>query len=315
MVSTFTPNINLEEPARGDDVGTWDTPVNANMSVVDLVEGGIATISLNNSNVTLSAAQFRCKTITFNSTLTGAIAITFPTSFTKSYEIQNLCSGSSAFTVTMVTTAAGGQGASCPFGEIFEVLNDGANIKFKNFGRIGSYMEYAGSSAPAWLNACTVPPYLNCDGTSFSSATYPVLTTILGGTTLPDRRGTVGAALNQGTNRITSGGGGVDGNTIRTVGGVQTNTIAAGNLPALGVSITDSGHTHLNQHVSAQIGNGGTIQFSGSVLVAIGQGSGADPVTTSVTGISATANPGGANSAMTNLPPMTIYGICMIRAG
>jgi hypothetical protein len=26
MASTFTPNIQLEEPARGDDVGTWDTP-------------------------------------------------------------------------------------------------------------------------------------------------------------------------------------------------------------------------------------------------------------------------------------------------
>ncbi|MEH2547137.1 hypothetical protein V1283_003782 [Bradyrhizobium sp. AZCC 2262] len=28
MVSTFTPNIQLEEPARGDQVGFWHTPVN-----------------------------------------------------------------------------------------------------------------------------------------------------------------------------------------------------------------------------------------------------------------------------------------------
>ena len=72
MASTFSPNIQLEEPGRGDQVGVWDTPVNANMSVIDLTIGGIATQALNNSNVILSAAQFRSKGITFNSTLTGS---------------------------------------------------------------------------------------------------------------------------------------------------------------------------------------------------------------------------------------------------
>ena len=37
MASTFTPNIQLNEPARNDDVGTWDTPVNSNMTLIDLV--------------------------------------------------------------------------------------------------------------------------------------------------------------------------------------------------------------------------------------------------------------------------------------
>src|SRR5882724_5335614 len=117
MVSTFTPNIQLEEPARGDQAGTWDTPVNNNMTLIDLVAGAITTISLNNSPVVLAAAQFQSKGITFNSTLTGSCAITFPTSFHKSYEIQNLCSGSSAFVITLGTTAAGGQVIGCPPGE------------------------------------------------------------------------------------------------------------------------------------------------------------------------------------------------------
>ncbi len=151
MVSTYTPNINLEEPARGDYVGTWDTPVNANMTLIDLVVGGRTTISLNNSPVTLSAAQFQCKTITFNSTLTGSVAITFPSTFTKSYEIYHTCTGSSAFINTLQTTAAGCEVVACPAGEIFEVLNDGTNIRFKNLGRIGSYWDYAGSSVPNWV--------------------------------------------------------------------------------------------------------------------------------------------------------------------
>src|SRR5260221_263411 len=141
MASTFTPNIQWEEPARGDDVGTWDTPVNNNGTLIDLVTGAIATISLNNSNVVLSAAQFRSKQITFNSTLTGSVFILFPSSFTKSYEIQNLCTGSSAFTVGLTApTSQSGFFVSCPPGEIVDIVNDGVNIKFKNLGRIGSLM-------------------------------------------------------------------------------------------------------------------------------------------------------------------------------
>ena len=80
MVSTFTPNIQWEEPARGDQVGTWDTPVNNNGTLIDRVTGAITTIGLNNSNVVLSAAQFQSKKIIFNSTLTGAVTIFFPSS-------------------------------------------------------------------------------------------------------------------------------------------------------------------------------------------------------------------------------------------
>src|SRR5258705_2545184 len=152
MVSTFTPNIQLEEPARGDQVGVWDTPVNNNETLTDLVVGAINPISLNNSPVILAAAQFQSKQITFNSTLTGSVAITFPSSFKKSYEIQNLCTGSSAFIITLTTTAAGGQAICCPPGEIIDCVNDGTSIKFKNLGRVGSYWDYAGSSVPAWVS-------------------------------------------------------------------------------------------------------------------------------------------------------------------
>jgi hypothetical protein len=91
MASTFTPNIQLEEPARGDDTGVWDTPVNSNSTLLDLTIGANSVIGLNNSNVTLSAAQFRSRMITFNSTLTASVTITFPSTFIKDYKIFNQC--------------------------------------------------------------------------------------------------------------------------------------------------------------------------------------------------------------------------------
>lgn len=311
MVSVFTPNIQLEEPARGDYVGTWDTPVNANMTLIDLIVGGAVTIALNNAPVVLAAAQFQCKTITFSSTLTGNVTITFPTSFTKSYEIHNACTGSSAFIVTLQTTVAGAQAVCAPPGEVCEIANLGGNIVFKNFDRVGAYWDYAGSSVPAWVSGCSVPPYLNCDATTFSSATYPVLATILGSTTLPDRRGTVGYTLNQGTGRLTTALGGLDGNTRGSLKTTQV-TISTSNLPPY----TPSGTivSSVNQGGSPLYGfitPGGNVGFGGTAT------GGDQTLITSLLTVNS-AFTGAAQGGVSNVAPVgsaTVTGICMIRAG
>src|SRR5262249_40032001 len=123
MVSTFTPNIGLEEPARGDFVGTWDTPVNADWTLLDLVIAGKTTISLNNSNVIRSAAQYECATIILTSTLTGSVQIPFPTSFTKQYNVYHTGTGSSPFTIPLNTTAASGESICAPPGRFVTVIN------------------------------------------------------------------------------------------------------------------------------------------------------------------------------------------------
>lgn len=231
MVSTFTANINLEEPARGDDVGTWDTPVNANMTLLDKTIGGVVTIALNNAPVVLAAAQFQAKTIIFNSTLTGSVTITFPTTFFKSYEIINLCTGTSAFTVTLNTTNPGVNVIGVKPGDPSHVIYDGIQFKYVGLGMVGSYLDIAGSSVPNWVGACAIKPYLDCDGSVFSSATFPALATYLGGTTLPDFRGRNASYLNEGTGRITAAGAGVDGNTLFATGGANGTTLSTGQMP------------------------------------------------------------------------------------
>ena len=305
MVSTFTPNIQLEEPARGDQVGVWDTPVNGNMTLIDLVAGAITTISLNNSPVVLSAAQFKSKTIVFNSTLTGSVAITFPTSFTKSYEIQNVCTGSSAFVITLTTTAAGSQIIGCKPGEIFEVINSAGSILYKNLGHVGSYWDYAGSSVPNWVSACSIPPYLNCDGTAFSSATFPALAVILGGTTLPDSRGRFRAALNQTTGRITSAVSGVDGNTLFSAGSSQSITIGSSHIPAHSHPVSDPGHVHGigDQVIQGSAGGGATRGGPNNLVLS----------QSALTGLTV-SNSTYANAGLPIIPPAYIGGITMIRS-
>jgi hypothetical protein len=323
MASTFTPNIQLEEPARGDDVGTWDTPVNNNTTLVDLVAGGIATISLNNSNVVLTAAQFQCSNITFNSTLTGSVSITFPTSFRKGYTIRHACTGSSAFTITLQTTGAGALVICAPPGEAADIYNDGGNMFYRNLGRVGSYMDWAGSSVPNWVSGCSIPPYLNCDGTTFSGVTYPQLAVVLGGTTLPDRRGTVGATLNQGTGRYSAGG--LNGNTNLAVGGADTQTLTVGQIPN-GLVGNNS-----NSPVLTGTQTGGFTPVSnvdpGSNNIAAGGANvlGINPNNRSgsLVQVNTTIGSGSVNIQITNsggqahpnVQPTTIYGLSLIRAG
>ncbi len=310
MASTFTPNLQIEEPARGDDVGVWDVPVNSNMTLLDLVLGGIATIPLNNANVTLSAGQFQSKTITFNSTLTGSVRITFPSTFIKSYEIQNLCTGSSAFNVILTTTASSGGFIAVPPGQIVDVLNDGVNIKFKNLPPIGTYVNYASANLPLWVQGCgtsgqgNIPlPYLECNGGGFNTSFYPVLATMFAA--LPDARGRTFYSLDEGTNRVTVAQSGVNGGTLFAGGGDQLSQSHAH-------GVSDPGHPHtatLNQTVVISGTGGNGIGGGGSFGLPNGTGITVNP---NVTGVTVNVALAGGNQ---NMPPLLVGGITMIRAG
>lgn len=294
----------LIQPANSSYVGTWDQPVNANWGVIDAIVGQTATITLNNSPVTLSAAQFQCNQLIFSSTLTGNVAITFPSTFIGPYTVHNICTGSSAFIVTLQTTVAGGQVIGCRNGTAFQVFNDGTNLKYLNLPDPGSYWDWAGSSVPAWVTACTVPPYLNCDGTSFSSATYPFLATILGGTTLPDSKGRYRATLNQGSTRITSTGATsqIDGDTLLAGGGTQT--IGQTNLPDVTLSSTG-----LTATLSS---SGQNITVGSAISVNVGGGLALNTFVTITPTISGVVPLGG--SGTTIVPPSYVGGITMIRS-
>jgi hypothetical protein len=274
------------------------------MGIIDNSFGGVATIPLTNSPVTLSGAQYQCAFLVFTGALSGSVAVTFP-AVGSFYTVQNLTSNTSNFQVTFLTTA-GGQTIGCPWGTPTQIFTDGSNVKYMNLGRgVGDYWDYAGSSVPAWVSACTVPPYLNCDGTAFSSATYPVLATILGGTTLPDARGRLRLALDAGVGRVSSAVSGVPGNTLLGSGGDQ-NTQAHSHTA--NSSVTDPGHLHtLNISNSAGANSG----FAANPNAAIAKST-TDLATTGITVATSIATYGSGGAQ--NMPPVFVGGITMLRS-
>lgn len=303
-----TPNKFLEQPIVGTLPGTWDAPLNSNTGVVDNSFGGLATIALLNSPVTLSSGQYQCVFLKFTGVLTASVPITLPP-IGSFYTIINETTNSSAFYVTMQTSVAGGRVIGLPPGNMTEIMTDGIHTRFKQLPAVGSYWDYAGSSTPSWIDICTIPPWLYCNGSAFSSSTYPNLAVLLNGTTLPDFRGRAAFQLNDGTSRLESSVGGLDGNTIFASGGSQTVTLSSRNIPNISFPVTDPGHTHTVSHNA----NSGTTGPEQSGVAPIGDdNAGTVTISSNTTGI--TVNSGGSGVPFSNVGPSVVAGIRLIRA-
>lgn len=279
MTVAPTSNKGLYTLTVGTESGTWGPYVNNSASVLDDSLGGTATITLSNSNVILSSAQYQCNFFTFTGTLGANITVTLP-AVGGFHTVQNLVMNPTAFSVSLNTQAAG-ERIGIPWGEPTDVLTDGVNVKFRNLGRVGTYLDIAAQNIPNWITACTVAPYLYCNGATFSSAIYPALRDFLGANTLPDCRGRTRFSLNDGTSRIHSSLG-LNGDTLLAGGGYDAVTLGVNDMPWA---------------ISVDIGNEA---FIGSDI-------------TGRYGVDKT--PVSPVLSISNRPPAIVAGITMIRAG
>lgn len=300
-----TTNRSLSVPATGADPGTWGTSdLNPNFAMLDTIVGGVAFISTTGGSVPLNAAQLACGTISISGALSAYVSVNFP-AVQGWWSIENLTTGN--FTVFIQPGSVTEQ-ICIPPGEITDIQINGNVARFRNLGRVGSWLDYAGTTVPQWISNCTIPPYLNCDGSTFSSATYPYLASILGTTTLPDMRGTVRATLNQGTSRLTV----VNGDARFSVGG---NQLLQSHAHTGSGTTSGQSNDHIHGAAAGQYGVYAA-NFASGGSAALSPSGNANTV-----GVSAdhshtysftTSSIGSGNSQ--NVQPTTIGGITMIRA-
>lgn len=319
MADPVTSNIALAIPLRGSNVGVWDLPVDGDFNSIDGFIGGVQTISASNANITLTApagsitpsggpTQAQNAVLRFTGVLTAGVQVTLP--LPGYMIIENLTTG--AFVLSF-RAAASGQVIGVEQGVTQRIYNDGTNVKFVNLQTVGSYLDICDATIPAWITACTIPPYLNCTGATFNATTYPYLNAKLGGNTLPDFRGAVPAYLNQGTGRLTNV---VNGNIVGSSGGTDTVTLAATQIPAIS-SINNAG---FNTPVASSIANicigiGGSTTGGGGIGINVvaSQGQVSSNGTVAAGNVSsASTNTGG--QLHSNTQPTTVGGLRLIRA-
>lgn len=328
MTDPTTANILLAVPTRGSDPGTWDIPVNSNSSAIDGYFGGVQTISVSSTPLTLTApagtvtasggpTQAQNAVLTFTGTLTADVTVTLP--LPGFYIINNL---TTTTTNKLLFFRAVGSGniVAVDFGDTLHIYNDGTNVSFVNLGRVGSIQIWAGYSAmPRWVTACTTPPYLLCDGTVYGT-NFPALLRILGSTFggngsttfgVPDLRGRVALPYDGTGSRITVGGCGINGQILGDGGGGQTNTLIINNLPPY----TPSGSiVTVSSDVAAAL-----VQFppqAGTPATAVGgTSSGGNLVQPPHFSSIFTGSPqGGSSTPVNNVQPAQVTGTAVIRA-
>jgi microcystin-dependent protein len=250
-----TVNVGIVIPNTGDLVGTWGSAaVNPDFVALDGYLGGVQTLTLSNAPVVLTVpvgftatpspgpTQAQNAVLRLTGALTSGVNITLP--LPGYYIVENLTTGNFVVTLQAVTAT---QVIGIDQGMCQHVYNDGANVRFVNLGETGKMEFWTGYTAmPAWVTACTKPPYLLCDGTAtYTFAVYPYLGNRYGSnfggngvTTFgtPDMRGRVPLAYDGTGTRITSAVCGINGQTIGASADNQGVTLTAAEVPTITVT-------------------------------------------------------------------------------
>ena len=135
MVSTYTTNKHLEEPANGDYVDTWDVPVNANSTAIDTALGGTRTLTVTGQTgvVTLAVADYRPPILLATGVLTANVNYQFPSGIGGVWTVYNGATGS--FTLTFSSAGAGSTYVLAA-GDTKIIYSDGTNVALAVAGTV-----------------------------------------------------------------------------------------------------------------------------------------------------------------------------------
>lgn len=326
-----TGNIGLEVPTTGSLVGTWGSAaLNPDFIAIDGLLAGVVSVPVSSVPVTLTApagsiapaagpVESQNAVIRLTGTLTANVTVTLP--LPGRYIIENQATGN--FVITLRGAVATTEVIGLPRGFCGWIYNDGSRVKFVDLGKAGEKEHWIGftSVIAAWVTACTIKPYLLCDGSIYNVSDYPALGAILSssfggnGTTtfgVPDTRGRVSLPYDGTGTRITVAGCGINGQTLGAALSTQTNTLTRANLPnvTVAVSVSDPGHGHIFT-MQSNVSQGG----GGATVLAPSQVTNNWTVQNAFTGISASfaLNGGVTQTTMNNVQPSIVTGIDVVK--
>ncbi len=266
MSEPNTINKALIVALTGDLVGSWGTSaLNPNFVAVDGMLGGFQTFSLSaattvaltgpSGSITPGAGPTQQQNALLRFTGTQLGTATYQFSLPGSYTIDNQCVGTT-FPLVLAPAAGTGNSIGIPPGKKTQVFFDGTSMDFVSLPDPGTAYDLHGYTAlPAWMQACTVKPYLVKDGTTYSTAAFPALAALLGSAfggngittfAVPDERARMRLPVDTNgpgsfSNRVTAAGSNINGTTMGATGGdqaLQAHTHSAVTMT------TDPGHNH-----------------------------------------------------------------------
>lgn len=265
MVEPVTTNKYLISPNTGDLSGAWGTSaLNPNFQSIDTLFGGVTTISLSSTTTILltvpattgvwpggNPSQSMNAMIKFTGAQTGSATIQF--TLPGFYIINNQCTGTTF--VKLSPSAGVGNSICAPPGQKVHVFYDGTDMDYVDLPHVGAALDLHinTTTQPPWMTNCSVFPYLVKDGSVYPTSSFPALSAQLGSTFggngvttfgVPDERNrmrmavdTIQAASGTTSQRVTNAVSGVNGTTLGSAGGSQSQTLTLPQLPT-GITVT-----------------------------------------------------------------------------
>lgn len=92
-MSTTSANKALTLPANGEYIGTWDQPLNGDLTIIDNALGGKTSLNATSGNATLTSTQYRPLILNVTGAIAGDVTYTIPSGVGGQWVVQNLTSG------------------------------------------------------------------------------------------------------------------------------------------------------------------------------------------------------------------------------
>jgi hypothetical protein len=150
MTSTFSSNKNLELPANGDYVNTWNIPVNGDMSIIDAALGGTTSLNASSGSVTLTATQYQKLILNVTGSIAANVTYTIPSGVGGQWVVKNLTTGGYS---VVIASAGGGSSVTVANNIVATVVCDGTNVYLPSSTDVPTG---GGSNKAFYLNDITI---------------------------------------------------------------------------------------------------------------------------------------------------------------